>query len=88
MSKVASKPTEAEMRLLAEVMRHNDHPDGFRSYVIMGYGSKGSNFHRMATVKRASSLIRKGMLAETPHGYEITEVGRAMVAADREKEDD
>lgn len=78
---IAIKPTEAEMRLLREVIRFNDHPDGFRSYVVMGSGSKGSNFGKIAQSKRAASLVRKGHLAETAHGYEITASGRAQIAA-------
>lgn len=78
---VSIKPTEAEMRLLREVVKSNDHRDGFRSYVVMGAGTKGSNFHRIALEKRATSLVKKGHLAETAHGYEITDVGRAQIAA-------
>jgi len=78
---VSTKPTEVEMRLLREVVRSNDHRDGFRSHVIMGSGTKGSNFHRIALEKRATSLVKKGHLSATAHGYEITDVGRAHIAA-------
>lgn len=77
----STRPTEAEMRLLREVVRSNDHRDGFRSHVIMASGTKGSNFHRIALEKRAASLVRKGHLSQTAHGYEITAAGRAQIAA-------
>jgi hypothetical protein len=76
-----AKPTEAETRMLEEVLRCNDHHEGFRSYVVMGSGSKGSNFGKISQQKRADSLVRKGHLAATPYGYEITPVGRAQIAA-------
>ncbi|NTF23602.1 hypothetical protein G6L37_35095 [Agrobacterium rubi] len=78
---VSTKPTEAEMRLLREVLKSNEHRDGFRSYVVVGAGTKGGNFGKIALQKRAASLVRKGHLSETAHGYEITENGKAQLAA-------
>lgn len=78
---VSIKPTEAELRLLREVLRCNDHPEGFRSYVVMGSGSKASNFSKISMEKRAAALVRKGHLVTTAHGYEITGTGRAAVDA-------
>lgn len=50
------------------------------SYVVMGSGSKGSNFGKIATQKRADALVEKGLLAGTPHGNEITTAGRDVLA--------
>jgi hypothetical protein len=77
---MTDKVTEHEMRMLQEALRENDHREGFRSYVVMGSGTKGGNFRRISLEKRAASLVRKGHLRETAHGYEVTETGRALVA--------
>lgn len=71
--------TEQERRLLEDVRRTNDHPNGFRSHVLSGTGGKGSNFSRINLEKRATSLVAKGLLAETPYGYEITPAGRSAL---------
>jgi hypothetical protein len=83
-----ARVTENEVRLLQDVAQCNDHPEGFRSYVVMGTGSKGSNFGKIALGKRAASLVRKGHLSGTPYGYEITTSGRALLAAENDKKQD
>lgn len=68
-----------EWLMLRDVIKFNDHKDGFRSYVINSGGSKASNFMKIALQKRAGNLVAKGMLKETPYGYEITDMGRRAI---------
>jgi hypothetical protein len=70
---------ESELRMLREALKANEHRDGFRSYVIVGPGTKGSNFATINLKKRAASLVSKGLFSETAHGYEVIEAGRAAL---------